>query len=322
MVGNKYLFQHWDDAISKHLNERLDAKNCLLFYDHLFRMNNGKLLSLAKNFIADHAAEAFRSCAFLELSQDALVDLLKSGELRLSEIDLLRSVLNWVSAVVQKQGKALTESNRQRAFEPIKPFVKFADLDANEVADFDEINSLLSGVEVASLLIHLLNRQKPLKIDCRTSRSKGSAGNAGDSEIDIYSICKNRVTFWDLNMSTFLNVNHALCITRIYTTVTTNDCADLRLTVFEPNFSFEWESEGFVQDKKWCFKMKGHLYPANNFTLKFVDFRLGMPVVSNFSGENSTISLEKSGKTYKCRIEPLSPGNAHFVERITFSVPD
>lgn len=106
MAGNKYLFHHWNFAISEYLKERLNADNCVSIFDQLFRTNNVELSWMAKNFIANHSVEAFRSSAFIELSRDALIDLLKFDELRLVEINMLRSVSKWVSVEVERQGLA------------------------------------------------------------------------------------------------------------------------------------------------------------------------------------------------------------------------
>ena len=175
MAGNKYLFWHWSAAISEYLKQTLDASNCLQVFDQLFRTNDVEVYSTLKSFVSNHSAEAFTSCTFIELSQDALIELLKFEQLHIAEINLLQLLAGWVSAEIQRQDLPLTREHTQKVFEPIKPFVKFTDLTASEVAEFDEIHEMLTSEEVASLLVHLMNQQKPFMIECQTFRLKDGA---------------------------------------------------------------------------------------------------------------------------------------------------
>lgn len=319
MVGNKYLFHHWSDAISEYLREKLNAQNCLSVYDQLHWTDDVQLLPMVGDFISENCEVAFKSSSFTELSENALIQILRSLRLSIQEIDVLQSVTGWISAEIQRQGLAATVENKRKLFEPIKPFIRFTDLDASEVADSDEIHGLLTSEELASLLVHSLKKHRPLTINCQAARPRGT------QDLDVLNVCDKWIHFYSFETVTSFTVSHPLRVRTVYTVVKTENCPTLALNFFGPDQlqCANSETERFAENNKWCFRLKTPLRVTENrkHFMRFEDGTVAKTWKQNFASTRSEIRFGTLVENYVIQLAPdREQDQFHLIERISVLV--
>ena len=123
-----------------------------------------------RRWIIENIKKVFESEHFKQISQEMLISLLSLEKLSIDEIDLFKAVSKWIDCEAQRRGLPVNRKNRRLVFKPIKGYILFRALTPKEVANCEEIVELLSEKELLSLFLHLLNKEKPLAIELKTSR--------------------------------------------------------------------------------------------------------------------------------------------------------
>ena len=164
---------HFDKAFFRYVQSMLDAKSSCLIYDQLVKIGEREEIRLAdvRTVIIENSRVTIGSDHFPQIDQQTLISLLSLDKLDIDEVDLLEAVSKWVDCEVQRQGLPLNRENRRKIFEPIKGYVLFTAFKPEKIANCKVIAELLTLEESGSLVLHLLNKDQPLMIEPKTSRS-------------------------------------------------------------------------------------------------------------------------------------------------------
>ena len=176
MAGDKYLLNHFSKSFFDYVKSKLNAESSCLIYDQLMKIGERPEIPLAevRTEIIENSWATFESEFFKHIDQETLISLLSLNQLSIDEFDLLAAVSKWVRSEVQRQRLPVNQENRRKVFEPIKGYILFSALDPEKVANCKEIAELLTSEEIGLLLLHLMNKSKPLKIKQKTRRSAGA----------------------------------------------------------------------------------------------------------------------------------------------------
>ena len=176
MAGDKYLVDHFGKAFFDYVKGKLDAESSCLIYDQLVKIGEREEIRLAdvRTAMIKNSRETIESEHFKEIDQETLISLLSLDQLNIDEADLLAAVSEWVDCEVKRQGLPVNRENRRKVFQPIKSYVLFTALKPEKAAICKMIADLLTLEEAGSLVLHLLNKDKPLMIKLKTSRSAGA----------------------------------------------------------------------------------------------------------------------------------------------------
>ena len=172
MAADKYLLHHFSEAFFEYIKGRLDAKSSCLIYDQLIKIGEREEIPLAqvRTMIIEKSKETLESDHFTQIDRETLISLLSLDELSIGEFCLLAAVSKWIDCEVQRQGLPMNRENRRRVFEPIKGYILFTALKPEKIANRKEIIELLPDEERGSLLLHLLNKDYPSRIELKTPR--------------------------------------------------------------------------------------------------------------------------------------------------------
>ena len=269
LAADKYLLHHFNEAFSDYVKVNLNAENSCLIYDQLIKIGEREEISLAsvRTVIIENSPEAFGSEHFTQIDRETLISLLSLDELSIAEIDLLTAVSKWVDCEVQRQDLLLNAENRRRVFEPIKGYVLFTDLTLEKIANRQEVAQLLTDEESGTLVLHLLNKNRPWKVELKTPRRSGSnfcSVFIDDARLTYLGFCS------DL---TRVTVNRRVSIRTIYTTYSER----LQNVLFEildsDGLDLGLKIERFFQDGRMCFSLSPPLVlePNTSYTLKIDD---------------------------------------------------
>ena len=176
MATDKYLLNHYSEALFDFIRDKLNAENSCLIYEQLVKIGDREKSTLAyvRNTIMKTSDEVFESDHFTQISQEMLISLLSLEKLSIDEIDLFRAVSKWIDCEVRRRGLSVNRENRRLVFEPIKGYILFSDLTPEQIAYHKETVELLTEGELLQILLHLLNKKYPLDIELKTSRVAGT----------------------------------------------------------------------------------------------------------------------------------------------------
>ena len=322
MAADKYLVEGLKDELMLGSVYRLNKFNvCLLFDQFLkipldevgsfLRKDKGALLNEFKKFIQVYSKDAFESESFLEIDEETLVELLKLEFLNMPETDVLRACLRWTDAEMKRQGLVATNENKRKVFSQVKPFVRFIDLNYDQLTELAELKDVLSIEELGSVFLKLTGGCDHISIDCKTERKKGRKVYEAIFDDGFSSIDED---YYVYKLSVNLKVNQKVCITSIQTYLKSS-VSNLELKGFKQGQE-EFVPLPFVEFKrhlvhgKWCFEPGRTLEidPHVNYQLvfSFAAIELQFEYFSNSSsfstrvGENKYhFSLRDFGK-YHC----------------------
>lgn len=165
-AGDKYLVHRWDRSFFDYIKKSIRNTNICLVYDQLCRIQRDNvLLDYVKELLKEGALTFFKENYFLELNPEALIDILKIDCLNIAEIDIVIACFKSIERQIVKLDLQPTPENKQKLFEPLKPYIRFTDLLAYEVGKFDELKNLLTDQEIVSLFLHLFDKSKPISIE-------------------------------------------------------------------------------------------------------------------------------------------------------------
>ena len=188
MAADKYLVHSFAKAFFDYVKNKLDAKSSCLIYDQLVKIGEREEIRLAdvRTAMIKNSRETIESEHFKEIDQETLISLLSLDRLNIDEADLLAAVSKWVDCEAQRQGLPVNRENRRKVFQPIKSYILFTAFKPEKVAKCKLIADLLSPEEAGSLVLHLHNKDWPLMIELKTSRSAG-AGTHSVFVKDLFS---------------------------------------------------------------------------------------------------------------------------------------
>lgn len=104
-----------------------------------------------------------------EIDQHTLESILRFDQLYIKESTLLSYCLDWTDVELEKRGLEATAENKRSVFAGIKHLIGFGDLETSELVGMN-IEDYLTSDELASCLLHLSDKSKPLIIDYRSPR--------------------------------------------------------------------------------------------------------------------------------------------------------
>ena len=270
LAADKYLVEKLKDELMLGSVYRQNKANvCLLFDQFLkipfdevgsfLREEKGTILNEFKKFIQAYSKDAFESESFTEIDEETLIELLRLEFLNLSESDVLKACLRWVNAEVEREGLVATSENKQKVFSQVKPFVRFIDLDYDQLTELGELKDVLPIEELASLFLKMSSLGNRVIIDCKTERQKGrkvyEVGRSSLSQI-TWSNRPFKENFSRFSIN--LRANQKVCITSIQTMLNTS-VERLELKVFrceqggDVPLAFV-EFTKYLLDGNWCFQ--------------------------------------------------------------------
>lgn len=313
LVAEKYLVHHMLDALIDRVREQLNGSTCFLIYDQLSKLQLVKtdlLLFETREFIKSNSQAAFKSDLFLQIDQDTLIDLLNFEQLSISEIDLLKACSKWVEFEVMRSKLPPSTESKKAAFLPIRHLIRWSDLNPFEVASFGEIHSLLNDKEIASLLMHLLNKSNPLAIDWQPIHP---SRNAGLSCVVFRKFGTPRSLF---TYQMLVKVDKEVYVKIIRTGIQhVANLPDPTLSILSHGAVLNLKVQKFIENSKWCFKF------ADEFALKpdsdyqfFLQQKSLAPAL--WSNENPVLVETFSGFTFS-NVNTWQYG-FHLIEKIEF----
>ena len=212
--------------------------------------------------IIENSQKTLESEHFTQIDQETLISLLSLDRLSVDEIDLLVAVSKWIDCEVQRQGLPVNGENRRQVFQPIKSYILFTALTPENIANYEEIDELLTFEERGSLVLHLLNKRNPLVIELKTPRRT--------SVCSVFVVDALYVGDLDYSETTGLLVNRRVSIRKIYTTHS-GSAQHLCLQIQDSNREdLTSNIEKSVQDGRLCFSFNPpfDLEPNTNYTLQ------------------------------------------------------
>ena len=222
------------------------------------------MLRYMRTLIMEISDEVFQCENFKFILQETLIGILSLDELRISEVELLEDISKWVDNKVKINGLTMDNKNKRKIFEPIKPYIVFSSLTAEQIAGCKEIETLLTPEETGLLALHVLNKSRPLMIECKTARRVAS-----DLKRVVYDSLSSGAK--SLLRKPFLTVSGGVEIFIIYSTYpykVKNPC----LAILGPNgVDLDLKCEIFLLDGCWCFSPKPPLKakPSTKYQLVF-----------------------------------------------------
>ena len=218
MAADKYLVNHFGQAFFGYVKGKLNAESSCLIYDQLVKIGDRDEIRLAdvRTAMIKNSRETIESEHFTKIDQETLISLLSLDQLNIDEADLLAAVSKWADCEVQRQGLPVNRENRRKVFQPIKGYVLFNALKPEKVAKCKVIADLLTLEEAGSLVLHLLNKNKPLMIKLKTSRSAGAGTNSVFVK-DLFS-----ASGYYASRSVDLTVDRRVSIRTVYLTYSQN----------------------------------------------------------------------------------------------------
>ena len=315
LAADKYLVEELKDELILGSMNRLNKFNVCLLLDQFLKIpldeigglvckEKGAILNGFKKFIQAFSKDAFGSEAFNEIEKDTLIHLLSLEFLNLSETDVLNACLRWTNAEVKRQGLVATIENKQKVFSQVKHFVRFTDLEYDELSKLSELKEVLTRDELASLFLKLTGECDQIAIECKTERQKSRKVYEVESGSSSRLIS---VLYSEFRIS--LRANRKVCITSIQTVLSSLD-KNLELKVFKCEQG-EFVPLAFLEFKKylvngdWCFEPGRALEIDSGVSYKFVfsfakDSFYHLYTDSSFrANDNIELSLSDFGK-YHC----------------------
>lgn len=168
------LVYHFKDELAKYLKGKVEIANSCLVYDQLLKFETDVLgvMEHVKSLIQLGSKTAFDSEFSLQIHLETLQNILQLECLKIDETELLRFCIRWSDLELRRMNLTINKENRQMIFSKIKNLIRFTDMNVDFVGLINEIDSILTNDEIASLFLHLHNKLKPLSIECKTLRSK------------------------------------------------------------------------------------------------------------------------------------------------------
>lgn len=257
------------EDLSDHVISILHPSNCFIVYNEL-----NKLQLLPPESIRKMTMECTKviieSDSFADLVEEGtLICLLNMDKIKLDEIVILRQVSKWIDKEVVRRDMHPTKENKRRTFKQFKSLIRFTDLSIGDLANFDQLENLLSDVELNSLMFHLLNRAKPLSIPFetwrRSSLSYASAPLSGDRRFVL--------NYGEVTLETLFPL-----FVRSIATLFPEDVPNLTLSLRdgESGSDLKQNISPVIVDGKWCFFIEPPLQLMNS------DFQLLLV----FQGQN------------------------------------
>ena len=290
LAADKYLLHHFSKALTDYVKAKLSAESSCLIYDQLIKIGEREEISLAsvRTVIIKNSLKTFESEHFTQIDQETLISLLSLDKLSISEIDLLAAVSKWVDCEVQRQDLPANEENRRKVFEPIKGYVLFTALTLEEIANCEEVTQLLRDEEIGSLVLHLLNKKWPLKIELKTSRVAGSSFCSvfvDDARPAYINLCSDLVK---------LTVNRRVSIRTFYTNYSKRFHHVFFKILGSNDVDLGLKTERFFQDGRLCFSFNPPLVvePNTSYTLK-IDEPAGL-ASTEFVSQQEQLNFEGS----------------------------
>ena len=252
VAADKYLLTKFNEVFFEYIKGKLTARNSCLIYDQLMKIGEREEISLAdvRTVIIGSSKEAFESGFFTRIDQETLINLLSLDKLSIDEFGLFVAVLKWVDCEVRRQGLPLNGQNRRRVFEPIKGYIVFTALSLEKIAKCEEIAQLLTDEESGSLLLHLLNRDRPLKFELKTTR-KAAAG-----AYRAFIISESGSVECSYSRTMYISANRSVKI-RTIRTVYSGSAAKPSLTIRDSDgVDLGLKPESSLQEDNWLFSFE------------------------------------------------------------------
>lgn len=284
LAADKYLVEELRGELILGSMNRLNKFNVCLLYDQFLRIpfdDTGSLicreatLNSLKKFIQAYSRDAFESESFTEIEEDTLVNLLGFEFLNMPESDVLNACLKWVNAQVERQGLVATAENKQKVFAPIKHFIRFTDLEDEQLGKMNELKEALSLDEFASLFLKLTKEWDQFSIEYKTERKKGKKIYSVSDSSSSYFSPKKR--FSELKVK--LKSNQKVCITSIQLLSNIPDNLKLKVFKYEPNEK-EFVQLAFLEFTLYRVYGKQYLEPGRPLE---IDLNVDYKFVFNFA---------------------------------------
>lgn len=163
---DKYLIDSLKNDLYAYFKANLDVSSAVTIFDH-FQSKQIAIEAVKEvaKCVQSNCAVIFNDGLHIQLNESILVAILNMKWLDVSEIDVLKAISKWIVANLDRKGLVANRGNKQQAFYPFKPLVRFSDLTVNEVMEHKIlIDDLLTEKEAYSLLCHLINDTVQLNI--------------------------------------------------------------------------------------------------------------------------------------------------------------
>ena len=254
MAADKYLVNHFGKPFFGHVKSKLNAKSSCLIYDQLVKIGEREEIRLAevRSVIIENSRETIESEHFKQIDQETLISLLSLDELDIDEADLLAAVSKWLDCEVQRQGMPVNRENRRKVFEPIKSYVLFTAFEPEKVAKCKLIADLLTREEAGSIVLHLLNKDWPLMIELKTSRSAGARGGARS----VFVSTSFPANLRQGTRSVCLHVNQRVSIRTVYSTYSSSSTYPrFQVINYSTGANLNLKVKRSAKDGKVCFSL-------------------------------------------------------------------
>ena len=237
-----------------------------------------------KTVIIENSLEVFESEHFTQIDQETLISLLSLEELLIPEIDLLAAVSKWVNCEVQRQDLPVNSENRRRVFESIKGYILFTALTPEKIASCRELAELLSDEERGLLLLHLLDKANPLRMELKTPR------RAFSGVCSVFVDDARHLGLLIFSETTGITVNRRVSIQTIHTTYSGSAQSVSLKILNSDDVDLGLKIERLIQDGRLCFSFEPRFVvePNREYKLKV-------------SGTGSMTTEDHLSKQYKLK---------------------
>ncbi|XP_048245784.1 BTB/POZ domain-containing protein 6-like [Haliotis rufescens] len=214
-AARKYNITRLEKRCERFCLESLSPTNACLFLQQADLFDKEDLKESALEVIKSNAEVSVASEGFRELSKDCLKLILKTGDMRVDEICIFRSVMSWAEAECRRQGREIAPEEKREVLGECLFLIRFASISMAQFATTVCNEGILSDAHVIMFLrkysiSHLdirpfcdISRKSPVYILSRSHPDQESHSTFYDttSRYDaLYISCDTSVHLTGLSM--------------------------------------------------------------------------------------------------------------------------
>lgn len=153
-LADKYMIASAYDTSMRYLQTIVKRNNVLKIYQHLVHLfsDNDSLRGLCRRIFTDNGNAVLISSSLLDLTPEAMTQLLQEPLRVTSETVILKALVSWGQAQLKLQGKQLTPSNLREQVEPFLSEIRFLTMTSDEFVQNVVTSDILTPDETVYVL--------------------------------------------------------------------------------------------------------------------------------------------------------------------------
>ncbi|XP_041360436.1 BTB/POZ domain-containing protein 2-like [Gigantopelta aegis] len=169
-LAKKYNIVKLRDQCLIFLNAAMTVENMFVLLEQAKMFDEKWLIEKVMEFIDENGASLVKSPGFLDLSRESVVDIIKSDDLEIEEVDVFHVVNNWAEHQCQKQAIAVTPEAKREVLGPVMELIRFSALPLEFIVDVVDASGLLTPIEQLGVLQHSICPDKKPGLFCTKKR--------------------------------------------------------------------------------------------------------------------------------------------------------